>query len=251
MLLRVKTDNEEQNALKMDGTKVGELYISVNCGVRVVIKNIPTGTTKEEITKLFDKCDICDSARIKGTLAPIALISISQKDIRLALSLDRCLFKGSVIRVKEYKEKKLFIAGVPPEMNEETLLRIFGVYNPIDVYIIREKKIAFVTFSDEEEAQSALMVNGQLRLKVKPAEKEKPGQRHFRNLIISNIDPKVKRDDLLKLFGCENNALRDYHSSEMGLFLDGFDERVTERELMTQFGATSATIIRDNETQKV
>jgi RNA recognition motif-containing protein len=252
MYLRVGTDDEELNALKMNGTKVGDLNISVNCGVCLVIKNIPVETTKEEITKLFDKCDICDSARLVGTLDPVALISISQKDKSLALSLNGSSFKGSVIQVKECKEKKVFVGGVQPDMKEEFLLEKFGIYNPIDHYIIREKKIAFITFSSEEDAQSALNLNGFQNLRVNLAkEKEKQTKRHFRNLIVSNIDPKVKRDEISRIFGCESGAIRDYPSSDLTLYLDGFDERVTEEELKTEVGATSATIIRDTETEEV
>jgi len=88
-------------------------------------------------------------------------------------------------------KNKLFIGGIPWSLTSETLKDLFSSYGEITEAIIisdrdtgRSKGFGFVTFTNEEDAQKALEMDG----------KEVEG----RNIMVNLAKPRENRDNFRK-----------------------------------------------------
>lgn len=77
-------------------------------------------------------------------------------------------FDGPRSKVLSSKDDaKLFVGGMPYDINDQTLLEIFRKdgYNPVDCMVVKDsdgnsKGFGFAIFSDEREARKACALNG-------------------------------------------------------------------------------------------
>ncbi|CAD26357.2 POLYADENYLATE BINDING PROTEIN 2 [Encephalitozoon cuniculi GB-M1] len=190
--------------------------------MRIVVKNLPASTTKEEIEKEFSRhgkiTDVFMARNEQGKFRRICFVGyMEEKDgVEAIRYRDGSLFKNQRIACEEVREgspeigeseermikysRKIFIRNVPAEANEQFVRDVFKEYGEIEEVGLldrREGKGAYVKFSRGEcalEAYRKVQFIGGVKARMCPWKDraEKRQYEHYNTLFFS-FESIVKR----------------------------------------------------------
>ncbi|AFM98749.1 RNA binding domain-containing protein [Encephalitozoon hellem ATCC 50504] len=190
--------------------------------MRIVVKDLPESTTKEEVEKEFSKhgkiTDVFMAKNERGKFRRICFIGyMGEKEGMEAIRYrDGSLFKNQKIRCEALREgaaqtseseermikysRKIFIRNIPTESDEQLIHDVFKEYGEIEevgLLDLRERKGAYVKFSKGEcalEAYRNVKIIGGMKARMFPwKDKAEKGRYEHYNTLFFNFESIVKR----------------------------------------------------------
>lgn len=197
--------------------------------MRITVRNLPVTTTQEDISREFSKhgkiTDICMLKDDSGGFRRICFIGYLEEKaaVRAVEYYDGSFFRNQRIscevakkgerRINESEErmirysKQLFVKGIPCDITEDALRRIFEKYGEIDnieTLDIRNGRNAHVLFRDGEcavEAYRDVRLIGGMRTRISAWRKKvSQGSCERYNSLFFNFESVIKRT-------CENENI--------------------------------------------
>ncbi|AFN83466.1 polyadenylate binding protein 2 [Encephalitozoon romaleae SJ-2008] len=190
--------------------------------MRIVVKDLPLSTTKEEIEKEFSKhgriTDVFMARNGQGRFRRICFIGYMEEKegVEAIKYRNGSLFKNQKIRCEALKEdivqmgesekrmvkysRKIFIRNVPMEVSEQIIHDTFKEYGEIEevgLLDLKEGKGAYVKFSEGEcavEAYRSVKTIGGMKARMYPwKDKAEKSQYEHYNTLFFSFESVVKR----------------------------------------------------------
>ncbi|PGH01534.1 hypothetical protein AJ79_07881 [Helicocarpus griseus UAMH5409] len=185
----------------------------------IVVKNLPSGVTETRIRQFFRDCGKINSLKLltqKGDY-PSAIVEFdAREDALFAQTRDQKTLEGQTISVQLGTDTTLFVANFPPTADEAYVRDLFTPYGEIvdirfpSLKYNTHRRFCYVQFQTSSAAHAATELNDKqvgsnLPLVVKISDPTKRQDRtgpmeEGREIHVSNLDWKVKEDDLRELF---------------------------------------------------
>jgi len=170
-----KVEKKEQKTKEWDENNAAE--DAEHLDRRVVVANLPTSATRQELRELFERCGTVHSARLfvnaKGVFRGVGFVTFeSDAEFQEALKVNGTEFKKQTLRVEKADpppkkaETSVFVGGLPFTAEEAKIRRHFKSCGDIKDVRMQEDRVrkkfngvAFIQFKTEVAAQAALKLD--------------------------------------------------------------------------------------------
>jgi len=170
-----KVEKKEQKTKEWDENNAAE--DAEHLDRRVVVANLPTSATRQELRELFERCGTVHSARLfvnaKGVFRGVGFVTFeSDAEFQEALKVNGMEFKKQTLRVEKADpppkkaETSVFVGGLPFTAEEAKIRRHFKSCGDIKDVRMQEDRVrkkfngvAFIQFKTEVAAQAALKLD--------------------------------------------------------------------------------------------